>query len=643
MSGPYFTKPTLRNVLCNIPLTIPFIVLTLAGIVVKIPLIVTIVLCLPVIVFSAFIKGAYDVLRSKATFFTLPVSLVISAVLFYQSIQIVLEKLSPSRLSFLSVGGSEIIIWILCGVMCLFTALCLTFFLNWMLTRNDDSQSDLFERVLKSKALKTVVVCCVIESAILFAVLLFDPWFVYDETFTLHVVSLGYADGIDITAHDVHPPLYYIMLKAWLSALSFGSNNIYVITVLARLFSLVPYVLLVVLCQKNLRVEEWRHTRWLLLLCFCAFYILFRYGIEMRMYSWALLFVTATFLYARNAMLGRDGWSTWIIITFFSVCAAYTHYYGLISAAVIWLVLLVWFFLHDRRILLKWGVCAAVAVLAYLPWVISILLQVRLTSEEYWMSLTMRDFISIFFFLLFPVHVLLPFLFVKVLRTRDDRKLSFDDLFGVIVPAATLVMGVAASLLFRPMLQGRFLVPSLFCMCISLFFIFRHARSKERFVFLCMLLFSFLVTNGYYISSFIIDCRSVRATHQMLGVIGTDATIVYPSGEPTGESARISSLTKSKVVTFNQTFNSPPLDKQRTELLFPNIRNFDNKEDMREYILHCKSLYCIINYDMEKEDTLSLIPHDFTSVYVGNYKIGYLGYYYNYHLYKLIPNGEQEE
>ncbi|MCD8202106.1 MAG: hypothetical protein LUD48_00480, partial [Prevotella sp.] len=147
----------------------------------------------------------------------------------------------------------------------------------------------------------------------------------------------------------------------------------------------------------------------------------------------------------------------------------------------------------------------------------------------------------------------------------------------------------------------------------------------------------------YYISSFIIDCRSMQATHQMLDRIENDATIVFPSDKPTGESARLSSLIKSKVVTFNQTFNSPPLDKQRTELLFQNIKNFDKKEDMLKYIQSHKKLYCIINYDMEEGNTLSLIPPGFTSVYVGNYKIGYIGYYYNYHLYKLIPNGENEE
>ncbi len=639
MTGPYFTKPTLCNVLYNIPLTIPFILLTLAGIVIKIPIVVTILLCLPVLVFSAFINGAYDVLRSKATFLTLPISLVISAVLFYQSLQIFLEKLSSSRLSFLS-GDGNVIIWILCGVIWLLTALCFTFFLNWMLARNDDSQSDLFESVLKSKVLKTVVTCCVIESAILSAVLFFDPWLVFDETFTLHLISLSYTDGIDITAHDVHPPLYYIMLKAWLAALSFGSNDIYVLTVLSRLFSLVPYVLLVLLCLKNLRDEKWRHTRWLLFLCLCAFSILFRYGVEIRMYSWALYFVTAIFLYARNVIHGRDGWSTWIIITLFSVCAAYTHYFAFISVLIIWLILLVWFFLHDKRMLLKWCVCAVIVILAYIPWMISMLQQIRQVSADFWITLTIRDIIYIFYFLLFPMHILLPFLFIKVLRTKDDRKISFDDVMGMIVPVATIVIGLVVSLIFRPIIQERYIVPSEICMCISLFMIFQHARSKEKFFFVCMLLYSFVITNGQYISKFITDRRSMQATHQLLGGIGTDATLVFPSYIDSETSGRLSSLTKSQIVTFNQTFNSPPLDKRRTELLFPSIKNFDNKEDMRKYIQHRKNLYCIFHPDTEKEDTLSLIPPDFTSVYVGNYKIGRA---YTYHIYKLIPRKENEE
>ncbi|MCD7714310.1 MAG: hypothetical protein LUI08_05235 [Prevotella sp.] len=247
MTGPYFTKPTLRNVLCNVPLTISFFVLMLLSKIVPVPMGLSILFVLPVIVASAFVTGAYDVLHRKATFLTFPISLLLSLVLIHQFLQN-----TNLTLWFSSGDENKTTTWLLCVVLCLLAAPILTFFINWMLMRDDDSQSEVFESLLNSKILYTVVVCCIAIAVVLFAVFIFNPYFWYDEGFTLKLIQLSYTDVIDVTALDVHPPLYYIMLKAWLSVLSFGSNDLYVITVLSHLFSLVAYVLTGLLCLKKI-------------------------------------------------------------------------------------------------------------------------------------------------------------------------------------------------------------------------------------------------------------------------------------------------------------------------------------------------------------------------------------------------------
>ncbi|MCD8306152.1 MAG: hypothetical protein LUC49_05805 [Prevotella sp.] len=73
MTGPYFTKPTLRNVLCNIPLTLSFIALMVISRVVSTPVEIALLLCLPVFAASAFVSRSYDVLHGKVTFITFPV------------------------------------------------------------------------------------------------------------------------------------------------------------------------------------------------------------------------------------------------------------------------------------------------------------------------------------------------------------------------------------------------------------------------------------------------------------------------------------------------------------------------------------------------------------------------------------------
>ena len=41
-------------------------------------------------------------------------------------------------------------------------------------------------------------------------------WLWYDESFSVLVARLPWARLLDATAHDVHPPLYYALLKVWL-------------------------------------------------------------------------------------------------------------------------------------------------------------------------------------------------------------------------------------------------------------------------------------------------------------------------------------------------------------------------------------------------------------------------------------------
>ncbi|MCD8296640.1 MAG: hypothetical protein LUC88_03610, partial [Prevotella sp.] len=581
MTGPYFTKPTLRNVLCNVPLTISFITFIFLSKAVHASWEVVYLICPPAIVASAFVSGAYDVLRRKATFITFPISLVISAVISVGMLYMLKHDSDPPLwLSYLDATS----VWILCVVLCLLAAPILTFLINWMMLRDDESQSECLDHFLKGKKLKILVWICLAVSVVLFAVLLFNPCLLTDDGFTLHLVSLSYSDGIDMVAYDGNPPLYYIMLKAWLSALSFGSNDIYVIIVLSRLFSLVAYVLTALLCLKKLQGGEWRQARWLLLLCLCAFFELVRYGVEIRMYSWALFFVTATFLYARDVMSGKGDWKTWLIITLFSVCAAYTHYYALISVSIIWLILLVWICLHDRRMLLRLFVCGIIVVLAFLPWLMSLLHQLRLVSEHFWIDLSVNEFILTCIFLFIPVHTILPFLFVKVLRNKDGR-ISFDDIMGLCVLLGTFAIGMALSLTFRPVFISRYLFPSALCMWFSLLLIFRHARSKERFILVGILMFGFILSNGKKVSSFVLDCKDIQATRLLLDTIDNDAVFAFATDTIELDSQVLSCFTDNGITTWQCFCNT--LGEKRAKLMFPNVTDFETREDMWRYLRTC--------------------------------------------------------
>ncbi len=327
--GPRFTKPTLRNIWHNIPLTLSAIALMSLAKIMSTPMEVVVFLCLPALVASSFVRDAYDVLHSKATFYSLPISLLISSVLLYLFIQTHFDTVEAQLQTFCG-DAYTIVSRILCGMLYLLSAFFCTFLINWMLTYSDDGQRELFARVLHGKVMNGIIVCCIVITVILFVIFSFDPYFWHDESFTLRLVSLSYANGIDITAHDVHPPLYYLMLKTWLSIFSFGTHNVTAIVVLSRLFSFLAYVLTAILCWKKLAgsgISLWRR---LLLLCFGASFALVWYGTEIRMYSWGLFFVTATYLFSRDVILGHGGEKKLANLAyhhiFFSLCRIYPQF-----------------------------------------------------------------------------------------------------------------------------------------------------------------------------------------------------------------------------------------------------------------------------------------------------------------------------
>ena len=58
-----------------------------------------------------------------------------------------------------------------------------------------------------------------------------------DEYWTYTLVNLPVIDGMTVAIHDVHPPLYYIILYLFTP---FGLDNIY----LLKVVSIIPYILI---------------------------------------------------------------------------------------------------------------------------------------------------------------------------------------------------------------------------------------------------------------------------------------------------------------------------------------------------------------------------------------------------------------
>lgn len=284
-----------------------------------------------------------------------------------------------------------------------------------------------------------------------------------DEVFTLKLIRHPVPELVALTAVDVHPPLYYLIVKAFVTLLP-GVPAI----PLAKLVSLLPYVLLLAgAAVAARRGGAVRLGAGVFALCIGGMPKLMDYGGEIRMYSWGLLFVTAGMAAAWDAARTnrRRGWVGLVV---FGLLAAYTHYFACVAVAAAYLALLVWQLVRrDRAGLLRWLAAAVVTAGAYLPWLFVLLAQLRTVSDAYWIEpITAETAAGYLTFALGGGSLWLAVALTVVLWLAG-RPRGSDGLFtaaSLLCPVWTVAVGLIASALVRPVFVARYLVPELGCL-----------------------------------------------------------------------------------------------------------------------------------------------------------------------------------
>lgn len=131
-------------------------------------------------------------------------------------------------------------------------------------------------------------------------------------------------------AHDVHPPLYYVLLHGWMAMFGDGLLSI-------RLLSAVPGVATVVVGALMVRQLASPRTALLAALLLALFPFAVRYSQEVRMYSWLTLLLLGATL-ALMQWLRRPERKGWLMLYAGLMAAGfYTHYFTIFCVLVHWL------------------------------------------------------------------------------------------------------------------------------------------------------------------------------------------------------------------------------------------------------------------------------------------------------------------
>jgi mannosyltransferase len=203
----------------------------------------------------------------------------------------------------------------------------------------------------------------------------------YDEIISVGLAHMTPAEIIADRAANVHPPLYFLLLRGWVAL--FGDSERAV-----RSLSVLFGLLAIFMTYKagRLLFDEEVGMIASLLLALSPFHI--RYCQEARAYSLLVLLTLASFYFFLKLLQEKNNWlSLGYVLS--SALLAYTHYYGLfvLVAQNLYFATLLLLPRKDFELTLKrWLILQSLVLLLFAPWISTLFHQVSKVESGYWIA-----------------------------------------------------------------------------------------------------------------------------------------------------------------------------------------------------------------------------------------------------------------
>lgn len=282
-----------------------------------------------------------------------------------------------------------------------------------------------------------------------------DVW--YDETFSLGLARHSIKELIMLTAKDVHPPLYYLILK--LAMIFFPGS-----ATAAKITSVIPVIL--IMCISNyFFAKEFSYKNSILFnLLFLSMYAIFEYSIEIRMYTWCMLFcmlccICSYYIYKYNNL------KSYLLYVLFAECGAYCQYWTAFGIAINFILLSIICLLRDKKSIRNILITAAIGIVLYLPWAKVVISQLSEVSGEYWISkVTALNIIEYILYELPMARIIkiISILLIGCLLKKTisgiknkDSKFHFN-LICFITPFILIACATIISIAVRPVFQAKY-------------------------------------------------------------------------------------------------------------------------------------------------------------------------------------------
>lgn len=302
---------------------------------------------------------------------------------------------------------------------------------------------------------------------------IFNNYLWSDETFSMVITQKSYSDMIYNLSLDMHPPVYFSILKfgSELFKPIFNGNIIYS----AKFITFLPIILLVVTGYTLVRKLYGDLVSFLFNIFIISMPEMLVFAVEIRMYSYALLFVTLSFLYLIK-ILRTNKINDWIIFTILTIFSTYTHYFSTFASIFIYLIFMIYILFVNKKYIKRFILSSVIVIISFLPWLY--LQIIKLFSggmiDDFWITKpTIMDVID---YIKFPFSVMkynyisyvliittIFVVFILIYKLFKDKvsNYKYEALYALSIIILVTLTGLVISLIIKPIFVKRYMVPSL--------------------------------------------------------------------------------------------------------------------------------------------------------------------------------------
>ena len=308
-----------------------------------------------------------------------------------------------------------------------------------------------------------------------------NVWF--DEAYTLALIRHDYGELLDILKTDMHPPLYFLSLKAFSGLFGYS-------LIATKIFSVLGYSAAVLGGSLMIKKHFNAQTAVFYAAAVPAIPMMFYFSNQQRSYSWCVCFVTLCFIQA-VAALREEKARNFILMAVFGLLAAYNHFFALLAVFIV-IGCVNLFVIIKRRGLFKWVLISdLICVVGYSVWTVPLMTQAGKAANNFWLKGV--EWISV---VVFACSVLI---IAACLAVRANRRL--ETFFAAVCVLGLQAVGLLGTVFVRPFYIGRYSVVILGIGACFLAFSFSGLRRRGETV-ASILLCVFCVLNLAFSAAF---------------------------------------------------------------------------------------------------------------------------------------------